>query len=100
MVLSGIASEVLNGSIKGASLSQDYSAFPEEYSAQRIIEFADIKIYPEEYFCPKWMSDHGMKGPEPKAITSNTRTIHWCNSSWKDNRFLELLNKIIQNIKI
>ena len=92
----GNKEEVLNDSEK-LDLGLKTSKFPDEYFAQKIVRLSDITIYPEEYFCPKWMSDSNEKPPGSNAITEKTHCIHWCNSSWINNNSIDKL-KSFQNM--
>ena len=55
-----------------------------------IFENEYISIYPSDYFFPYFYTNEF----SPDIITSNTHTVHWCNSSWmvKKNLFF-LSNK-------
>ena len=45
-----------------------------------IQKIADVSIYPPEYFCPMNYSTGKLN------ITENTRSIHWYDASWLDER--------------
>jgi hypothetical protein len=96
----GISREVIKSNYKG-DIGAEFSSFPDEYFSQKIIKLKNINIYPENYFCPKWMSsDKSIQAPGIKSITKNTVTIHWNNCSWlgynslKKLSFLKSMKKV------
>lgn len=92
----GTITQVL--SRKDVHVGKEASLFPDEYFRQKIIELEDLKIYPEQYFCPKWLTnDDNTEAPGYKAITDKTYCIHWNNSSWLEPKKLELLDKYIRH---
>ena len=85
-----------NGSYNYLTVVDRVTAILENYgfkdvnSIQRI---ADINIYPKDYFCPMDYTTGKLE------ITSNTRTIHWYDASWLDNKMKKrhIRNEQIRN---
>ena len=54
----------------------------------------EVTLYPCEYFCPTWAVFR------QNAFTNNTVTIHWNQSTWHDNKKLDLFKNYKKPISV